>query len=104
MKSRPTAALAAIASLGLLLTACGGGGDDSVPAGPSPVTFGAGCGTPVCAFGPSAKCNTRAISALNPAGPPAGLGVNAEAPVRLPATACVPSRTSDGLAVTAGLT
>src|SRR5271156_2312388 len=54
-------------------------GADSVPDAPRPVVFAAGCGTPACTSGPSAKFSTRSIMPVKPARP-LGLGVNALAP------------------------
>jgi hypothetical protein len=48
--------------------------------------------------------STREIKVVEPAGPPVGFGVNALAPVAEPAMLSVPSRTSAGVAATAGLT
>src|SRR3954465_13725442 len=76
----------------------------SVPSGPSPTAAGAGCATPGCASVPKAKASTRLISTENPAGPPGGLGVKVDALTGEPRTGLVPSRASDGAAVTAGLT
>ena len=63
----------------------------------------AGCVTPPWTCVPSAKSSTRVISVVNPAGPLGGLGVKALAPVALPVTAWVPSRTSDGADCTGGI-
>ena len=76
----------------------------NVPDGPRPAVLAAGCATPAETSLPSAYCSTRSIIPVKPAGPPGGLGVNAEAPVGLPAIAVVPSRTSEGVASTAGST
>ena len=74
------------------------------PLAPKPAVLGAVCGVFAWASVPKPYCSTRSISVVLPAGPPAGLGVNALAPPCPAATACVPSRTTLGLAITAGFT